>query len=588
MPRDPPAVPTFVALFRGDDASSSVAEQLLDVGWPLPGGGRMPVRAPIPWQRPPEGTSLAALHALDPIAPLIGAYATTGEARFLTRALDVTIDWIGAHPVGLESAARVWRDLPAGRRGHRMAYVCAACEALGVVAVADRVRLQAAIDDHIAHLSSNEQMAASATWGAEQILGQISTAAQLGQRVGAAAAHQQGQQRLAALLTQRVAADGGSLEHGPGPVHELLVPTQRLIDAGMITDAGVLSAAARAREGIAWMTTPGGTLALLGDTAPGLRVPAPAHPAAEVAGVRVFPESGWWVLRGDRPRPSYVAVCAGFHSTRHKHADDLALVWHEGADVVLADPGRYGGGTRSQPGSELRRRGFRYADPERVYVESTHAHSTVEIDGASDVRTPARAYGSAVRRTAEHRDVRAVELEARRGAVQHRRTVVVRPGVFVVVYDTLTGGRDAAHAFICHWQLGSKVAVTDTARHPVLTLASGRRVDLMCVVGAGACRTLRGEHAPRLAGWLSPRAGKLEPAWTVAVDAPAPARRHTFVTVLARSRGGATPVPELCRANATGRRARTAWEADGQIHQIDLAADDETLGLRYRAFAATS
>jgi len=115
-----------------------------------------------------------------------------------------------------------------------------------------------------------------------------------------------------------------------------------------------------------------------------------------------------------------------------------------------------------------------------------------------------------------------------------------------------------------------------------LSLASGRQVDLMCVVGGGEYRALRGEDAPRLAGWLSPRAGALEPAWSVALDAPGPARRHRFVTVLAIGRAGATPVAGLCRANATGRRVRAGWQAADVVHQIDLFADDETLELRYR------
>ena len=573
---------TFVALFRGDDAGPAVADRLLEAGWPLRDGGHMPVQAPVPWHGLGERVSPASLHGLDPLAPLIGAHAHTGEAQYLRRALEVALDWIGAHPAGVDSAARVWRDLPAGRRGHRMAYVLSACEKHGVGAVADRARLHRTLEDHLGRLAADGKMAASATWGAEQIFGQISIAAQLPALDGAAAARSQGQQRLADLLGVRVAGDAGPLEHGPGPVHELLVPTQRLIDGGVITDAAVLSAVVRAREGLAWLTTPGGRLALVGETGPGLRLPGPPHPAMQLAGVRVFPESGWWVIRGEPPRASYVVACAGFHSTRHKHADDLALLWQEGADVVLADPGRYGRGPRSEPGSELRRNGFRYAAPERIYVESTHAHSTVEIDGATDVRTGSRVYGSAVRRTADHRDVHAVELEARRGSVQHRRTVVVKPGVFVVVCDTLTGGRDSIHDYTCHWQLGAKVVVDGVDPHPVLALPSGRRVDLMCVVGGAAYRTLRGEHTPRLAGWCSPRAGELTPATVVAVDAPETVRRHTFVTILTVCSEGATPLPGMCRANATGRRIRVGWQADEQAHQVDLVAEGEALELRYR------
>ncbi len=214
--------PSFVALFRGDDAGSEEADRLMETGWSLPAGGHMPVRSPIPWHRPPGRASLAALHALDPIAALIGAYAGSGRAPYLERAFDVTIDWIGAHPKGLDATERVRRDLPAGRRAHRMAYVLAASEADAVGSATDRERLGAALDEHLAELAANEDLAASATWGLEQALGQISAAWQHPGRPGAPAAAAQGRQRLAGLFERRVAADGGSLEHGPGPVHELL------------------------------------------------------------------------------------------------------------------------------------------------------------------------------------------------------------------------------------------------------------------------------------------------------------------------------------------------------------------------------
>ncbi len=75
----------------------------------------------------------------------------------------------------------------------------------------------------------------------------------------------------------------------------------------------------------------------------------------------------------------------------------------------------------------------------------------------------------------------------------------------------------------------------------------------------------------------------LEPAWSVAIDGPPACRRHTFVTILVRSETGARLLAELCRTNATGRRVRAGWEADGRVHQIDLVADGDELDVRYRA-----
>ena len=43
---------------------------------------------------------------------------------------------------------------------------------------------------------------------------------------------------------------------------------------------------------------------------------------------------------------------------------------------------------RTKPGTELWKQGFWYGDPNRVFVESTHAHNTVEVGGESYNRSP--------------------------------------------------------------------------------------------------------------------------------------------------------------------------------------------------------
>lgn len=56
-----------------------------------------------------------------------------------------------------------------------------------------------------------------------------------------------------------------------------------------------------------------------------------------------------------------------------------------GVDIIQ-EPGRYGYEGRTASDSELRKLGFYYSHPARIYVESPHAHNTLEIDATPDSR----------------------------------------------------------------------------------------------------------------------------------------------------------------------------------------------------------
>jgi hypothetical protein len=113
-------------------------------------------------------------------------------------------------------------------------------------------------------------------------------------------------------------------------------------------------------------------------------------------------------------------------------------------------------------------------------------------------------------------------------------------------------------------------------------LGGGRRLDVLPLIGASSFSAVRGQESPRLLGWVSPGPLRLEPAWSVALEAQG-VQRHVFATAFVLSRDGAEPVPDLIRANASGRRIRLGWVADGRRQQIDIATDGEELALRHRA-----
>jgi hypothetical protein len=355
-----------------------------------------------------------------------------------------------------------------------------------------------------------------------------------------------------------------------------------LLDAGLSDDPQLRALCDDAVEAIGWFVTPAGRLAPFGDTEAG--APAPIGDAAS-SGLRTFPESGFAVVRvprGRRPeRASYLAQICSFHSTRHKHADELAVVWHDEGVALLADPGRYGLVGRNAPGSEAAKRGFRYSDPKRSFVESTAAHSTVEIDGRSDARVRSRAYGSALRRTVQERDAWAIETSVRRERVTHTRVVAFRPHSWLVIVDVLAGP-GGPHEFAQRFHRGPVLVLVATGDRASAALGGEPRLDVLPLIGADSFSAVRGQETPRLLGWVSPSPLRLEPAWSVAAEAQATSR-HVFATAFVLSQSGAETAPGLARANASGRRVRLGWVADGRRQQVDIATDGEQLSLRHRA-----
>jgi Heparinase II/III-like protein len=575
----------FDRLFAADRLSIAKADEILDQGWKR--RGRPPIRlvAPMPWDRilSVDRSWGVALHAWEPLAPLLAAYDQTRLASYLRPAVQVALDWGAANPPGSEA----WTALPAGRRMHRLAYLIAAAGEAGEATDSDLDALRRLLAQHVADAPEP---------GAplEDAIGRLAVAARFpddGLRAAAVS-------WLRAYFGERVADDGGPLEHSPGVLWGELRLLDRALAAGPADDRALRELLDRAYAAIAWLVTPSGWFAPFGDTDGAAHdLPAEAadphlgwalsggrRGASPAAGLEHLPAAGFAVVRVPRgrspARASYLAQIACFHSTRHKHADELSFVWHERGVELLTDPGRYALLGRSEQGSEAARRGFRYADPRRRYVESTGTHNTVEIDGRSDARVASRAYGPAPMRTTRERDAFATWAEVRREGVRHSRVLAYRPGMWLVVLDVLTDSR-APHDLIQRFHFGPDVQLELGAGTAHAVLPEGRRLDVLPLLGADAVSAARGQEDPLL-GWHSPAGALFEPVWCLSIGARSP-KRHVFATAFVISESGARPAPELVRANASGTRARLGWVADGRRHQVDLSAAAGELVLRHRA-----
>jgi hypothetical protein len=586
-------------LFAEDRRSVSRANAILEQGWQSRGLPPLRLAPPMPW----DGVLAAdrawgtAIHAWDPLAPLLAAHDETRQDSYLAVALAVALDWIAIHPIDTS----IWQDLPSGRRAHRLAFLLDASTHAGVGSELERARLRNGLELQLAQIAALDRFAAAPGIALEQASGQLSVAARWPELRGSAEARSLATKRLTSYFEARVGSDGGPREHSPGVLWAELRSLAQLFATGLLEDDGLRALHDRALAGLAWFVTPAGRLAPFGDTdadvTPAIAPDEVADPVARwifangrdgeppSEPLRRFPATGHAVVHAVRGRTardgSYLAQAASFQSTRHKHADDLGFVWHDEGVELLTDPGRYGLVGRNAPESEEAKRGFRYSDPRRSYVESTGAHNTVEIDGRSDTRSRAGAYGSALGRTTSERGAFLIESEVRRESVRHTRLLAFRPRNWLVVIDVLSDSR-SPHDFVQRFQFAPEVGLVLAGGRASATLPSGRRFDVLPLIGADEVSGARGRESPALLGWVSPGALELVPAWTLSV-AGAATQRHVFVTAFVLSDSGAQPLAELVRSNPSGRRLRVGWSADGRRHQVDVTADGDDLSLRHRA-----
>jgi len=301
--------------------------------------------------------------------------------------------------------------------------------------------------------------------------------------------------------------------------------------------------------------------------------------------MRAFPESGYVVVRGDVPPgecggelSSYLAQTCAFHSRVHKHADDLSFVWYDHAHELLIDPGKYGYVGRTDPASELAQEGFWYSDPNRIYVESTKAHNTVEIDGRSYPRRGVEPYGSALRRWGEHDGVYYVESKATHwDHIHHDRVLLFLPRYWLVVFDRLADDRKEPHEFVQRFHFAPELALVAAEDQLQLILPGGNEnLHMVPLLASDFVKPISGERSPSLLGWISRVDKVMEPCWTAGFASKG-VSQATFATLFTFGSGRiatSSLATASSKVDVNGRKALFRWKQGERIRTVRFARPD--------------
>lgn len=343
-------------------------------------------------------------YSLRIVSALLRAYEATGDARYLTKAAEVVSQWSAF-------AGSDRQRLPAAYSDHICANrIIGIIDFLAVTCQIGRLDLVEPVAEQILravhqdacwlmpeeHYKANNHgfMASRALVEAGLVFARLPEAERW---------RETGLRRLRQRTQKDVSSAGVHREHSAfyhfffmrlvTGVEEFLA----LHGETVLPDPQLLS---RMALHAAHVIKPDGRLPLVGDTSdarPGLIVESPELRFALSRGRKGKPptrtysvcrDTGVAVARtGWSPARStgYVYFQAGFNSTVHKHADDLAVVYYAGGGDVLVGPGAYGYGAS------------RY----RRYVKSALSHNVLTLDGTSyridpDQRHTVKLTGAAV------------------------------------------------------------------------------------------------------------------------------------------------------------------------------------------------
>lgn len=588
----------------------AAADRVLGSGWSsVSAFPPLPLDEEIPWgDTSPERRSwIFSIHSFNLLQEVLLAHSQTGDAKYLVPAIRVTLDWVSRHdPARDDLPEFAWYDMAVGRRVQRMAYVLDAGRRTGLLDAAQQQAIHGSLVQHREYLENDDNIVFHTNHGFYQVAGQLA----LGRRFGPddeamAATYRQGCERFLRMIDSQFTAEGVHREHSPAYHWMVYDSLSNIIDAGLVSDDGLLGRVRNIERALAWFVLPSGDLVNFGDTdlRSVLRTNADAAlrwrddamrfvasggrlGVAPAENVRVFPESGYFVARDRWPSGpddyrdrSYLAQAAAFHSRTHKHADDLGFVWHERGQDLLVDAGRYGYLGKTEQGSALWEDGYWYSDPYRVYCESTAAHNTVEIDGRNYQRKGAKPYGSAIGRSGQTAEGLAYcETEVRQfRSVRHARVLVFKPGQWLLVFDWLQDNHGDPHDFRQWFHFGPALTVLPSGTGFAAHVPGAERLLRVNSLTKQPLpgRLVLGRESPTPQGFFSPREGQVIPNYAVAyeslgTDWTSFATLFCFGTEVQVDRDGA----EVVRS---GRNASFAWRCDGVDNRLRISrpADGE-------------
>ena len=402
-------------------------------------GVKVHIKRNMDWTYDPLGSATfrGRLHDLRWLDPLFYAYREHGDIRALQRAKRIVVDWVENNPLRAPTTDRTWFDKVAGDRAPYIAYLtrAAACEGLLKNDGLAR-KLLGSVEQHIRFLS-NPDLYSPTNRGLFMDMGLIFSGRQMRFLPGATKARNRGERRFVGNVNDHVIpGEGMWLEHSTTYQFLTVNVIQRFLEIEKKSRPGLEGLLKTMEDTAAWMTEPDLHWVQAGDSYGDKADRFAQAISRDQRGMRVLSKSGMAFVK---KKDSYLSLLSDYHSSIHRHSDDLSFDLYESGHRIVSDTGI--------PDKDF---GTPY-----LFAISAAAHSVVEVDGQDFPRDDAHAYGSGLLASGEGDGWYAIEatnpLVAAQG-VDHRRLLLYKPGSILIVADRLRSQRN--HSYRSFFQFG--------------------------------------------------------------------------------------------------------------------------------------
>jgi hypothetical protein len=364
--------PERQVLERAIERSKAIADNAVRGIWSIQpvGGGVCWPDVQVPLESLWKGTAVKndtwvfTLHSLFILQDLVIAHQQTREAQYLETGRKIVTSWIECNPKRMAPSMFSWSDHSTANRAVSMCsfldyYVANTPDRADVSEFEKTVA--GTLSEHAKRLALGRNYTFPHNHGIFQDYALIVAASHLAGGETSDGWVRLAMQRLERQVARTFSQDGIHLENSPGYHVTITRLLNRIVEycarVGLDTPASLRQTLSRAESAMDSFVMPDGDVVPVGDTPRQFRVGSPGRAESHILQVRLV-TGGYAVMDGDW----WIFMAASHNSWTHKHCDDLTLIVHDGAGMVLSDAGFL----NYEPG-----------DPRRDFTLSWFAHNTV-------------------------------------------------------------------------------------------------------------------------------------------------------------------------------------------------------------------
>ena len=395
---------------------------------------------------------------------IMEAYSLTSSSAYLERSRNICIDWIDKFIFDNHQNEYAWYDMGTGLRATLLAYVTMSSilefrlnkTKKNANDLCDNIlKLVVGMYAHKLELMDVNRLSSHSNHGLFQMAGLLASVKSLSVLNESEKAEFFAIEKIEKMLNKHFFDDGFHKEHSP--MYHLLVANflhQLEIAQWLKYNSSLVRLSQKSKQVLQTFIMPNGFFAPIGDS-------KMLQPAGDISmfelsedslgkisappGTHAFIEGGVVIIATNDASNSaleHLVFSGQFHSRQHKQADDLSINFCFAGERYLIDSGTFA---------------YEYDRPERMYIESTRAHNTIEIDGLNFSRYTRDIYGSAIRMISKIGEVSILEGEINHRQlisptvpnnkikfgdninvdIRHRRVIIYKPENFLCILDLM-------------------------------------------------------------------------------------------------------------------------------------------------------